>query len=159
MQQLHISTCIFTLAIVVSLVLPTVNHCTYQQWLLTWNTSSYYFMAGALLSSLSLAPLLYIFCQLVQTPGDFDYVPDNGQFWWFPVCQCHMVSSRGSAVPGPFVWLTWALEASLPSFSPSLSCGWCEWAESTAIVLWFSDLSIGSLAEGLTCSVNCVYWY
>lgn len=97
-----------------------------------------------------------LFCAIVRAQG-FWCCPRQWTIW---VISCAPVSYdfvRRLRRFRPFVWLAWAMEVRLPSFSAPVSCGSCERAESRAIVVWFSDLPAGSNDRGLTCSVNCVF--
>lgn len=79
-------------------------------------------------------------------------------FGWFPVRQCRMILSWGSAARQPFVWLVRAVEVRLPSFSSSLFMWPC--VNEMGLQLLWCDLVIYPrypVAKGLTCSVNCVF--
>lgn len=89
---------------------------------------------------------------------DFDAVPDKRQFGRFPVRQCRMILSRGSAAPRPFVWPARAVEVRLPSFSSSLFMWPC--VNETSLQLLWCDLVISPrypVARALTGGVSRVF--
>lgn len=84
---------------------------------------------------------ILMFSQTMDNLGDFLCA---SVIWFWP--EAVLFQSLLSGRPEPW-------KSDFPLSPLPFSCGLCEWAESAAIVAWFSDLSIGSNDRGF--DVQC----